>query len=399
MARSPRTPKPRLTRDASRLVSLCKSLHASGSRLEDEFWESQIGEVLKKIFKAGNDNALESALDHLSQSDTSAFEVLLEQAETKTESYSVLENGQVWDILLMTAPLTVWTRYQLPAANPLPTRTEASLLAALQETILAPGVKIELLPQMVSPDEMPRSFSETATWMHRLGQRAITGKSPFPDMHRPMDPPGLLADSRHLVFAIATKPGEPFLRWQISEADGRETCLSQWQEATRPLFAALMPGCQFDVLLPDAYYVSMRDADKQIRPIAIKAATHWLEAALSLPASSLRASVIGLGDTKIQEYRVGFSTKGSNDVVYGTVWPLFEPAEEGATSTDGGIDTIDEIAAVLKESGIGEVRRIPGIGLLEYCEDCAAPLFPNPLGELVHAELPEEAVNAPVQFH
>jgi hypothetical protein len=26
---------------------------------------------------------------------------------------------------------------------------------------------------------------------------------------------------------------------------------------------------------------------------------------------------------------------------------------------------------------------------LEYCDDCGAPLYPNPEGEPVHAELPE----------
>ena len=41
------------------------------------------------------------------------------------------------------------------------------------------------------------------------------------------------------------------------------------------------------------------------------------------------------------------------------------------------------------------------LGLLppDYCEDCGAPYFPNPLGELVHAELPEDAEAAPAKFH
>ena len=59
----------------------------------------------------------------------------------------------------------------------------------------------------------------------------------------------------------------------------------------------------------------------------------------------------------------------------------------------------DHIAALLKECGVGDVRRLPGILPPDYCEDCGAPFFPNPAGEMVHAELPEDAETAPTHFH
>jgi uncharacterized Zn finger protein (UPF0148 family) len=37
--------------------------------------------------------------------------------------------------------------------------------------------------------------------------------------------------------------------------------------------------------------------------------------------------------------------------------------------------------------------------LLDYCEECGAPLFPNPEGEVVHAEFPEEGEVAPIHLH
>jgi hypothetical protein len=27
---------------------------------------------------------------------------------------------------------------------------------------------------------------------------------------------------------------------------------------------------------------------------------------------------------------------------------------------------------------------------MEFCDDCGAPMYPNPEGELVHAEMPEQ---------
>ena len=81
-----------------------------------------------------------------------------------------------------------------------------------------------------------------------------------------------------------------------------------------------------------------------------------------------------------------------------SVWPLYGREEE-LPSDEGQPDVVDEITALLKEYGVTEVRRIPGVLPAEYCEDCGAPYFPNPLGELVHAELPEDAEAAPAKFH
>jgi len=53
----------------------------------------------------------------------------------------------------------------------------------------------------------------------------------------------------------------------------------------------------------------------------------------------------------------------------------------------------------LAECGVSEVKRLPGTFTPEYCEDCGAPLFANGEGEIVHAELPEEADTQTAHFH
>ena len=389
---------PRLPRDATRLVKLCQSLHASGSRLEDQFWEKKIEDLLDKVFKAGQDSTLESALEYLSEHYPDAFEVLLEQIETRTESFSAMHNEATYDVLLVTAPLAVWTRYQLPKGV-LSSKDLTSLISALKTFVFTPDVQVAAVPQLIGLDEMPRSFVQTWVWLHRLGQRAIDGNTTLPNPNAAMDMPGMLADARHLVMAVAVPQGAPIFRWQSEEGASREHCLSQWKEASQTVLAGVLAGCQFQTLIPDAYYVSMRDADKKIRPIAIKAASHWLQHALDVPAAAIRATVIGMGEHKADEYRVGYSLKSKTDVIYGTVWPVFGREDVPNDSHLMVVDTVDEIAAVLRESGIRDIRRLPDVVTSAYCEDCGAPLFPNPLGELVHAELPEEAVHAPTQFH
>jgi hypothetical protein len=92
--------------------------------------------------------------------------------------------------------------------------------------------------------------------------------------------------------------------------------------------------------------------------------------------------------------------KGHNTVLYGIVWPMFLFEDLiSAELEDNKLNTIEKIVAVLQESGVTEVRRLPALMNLEYCEDCGAPHFPNPLGELVHAELPDDIDETPVRFH
>jgi uncharacterized protein YuzB (UPF0349 family) len=59
----------------------------------------------------------------------------------------------------------------------------------------------------------------------------------------------------------------------------------------------------------------------------------------------------------------------------------------------------EEVMAQLSESGLTEVKKLAGTFTPEYCEDCGAPLFANAEGEIVHAELPEEADTHAAHFH
>lgn len=400
MPRSRSHMSPRLTRDASRLVSLALSLNSSGSRVEDLFWEEQLRATIPKLLRAGNDAPLEAALDHLSQAQAGAYEVLIEQAETFTESTIIEKNGASYDVLLIVAPMVAWTRYTIPTGPILPAALQ-TLTAQLHGHILAQGARLALMPHLVSIDQMPRTFSETWHWLQRLGSQALGAETVKPAISEDAETANMLADTRYLVGAVAVPRGTPIFRWQESPGDAgatREACLAQWVAQAQPTLAALLPGCGFECLLPDAYYVSNREADRRVRPLAVRAAVTWLEGAVNLEPARLRAVVAGCGEGRIDEYRVAFTARNSNDVIYGCVWPLYG-REDDSGSDDERPDPVEEIAALLKELGVNEVRRIPGVLPAEYCEDCGTPYFPNPLGEMVHAELPEDAESAPAKFH
>src|SRR5690606_14745085 len=158
MARTRRnSPSSRLNRDASRLVALSLALDESGSRVEDRYWEAELAQLIVKQLRGSNDATLEAALDHLSRLNAGGYEVLIEQAETHSESMTIDKDGQRHDVLLIVAPVVAWTRYNIPW-GPIGDGVQDTLLAQLHGHILAEGAQAALLPYLVSLDQMPRTF-------------------------------------------------------------------------------------------------------------------------------------------------------------------------------------------------------------------------------------------------
>jgi len=215
----------------------------------------------------------------------------------------------------------------------------------------------------------------------------------------------ILADPRFLLAVVAAPVGAPLFRWQ-EEENGvrieRGQCLEQWATQGGANLALVLPGCEFECLLPDAYYSACRDADERVRPHTVRTAIRYLFDTTGAAPQELRAVVAGFGERRIDEYRIGFTRRGSNDVVYGVVWPLYGrengelSGDEEAEDTDG---PLEEIIALLKEAGVSDIRRHAGRFEPEYCDDCGVPLYADPLGEIVHAEMPEDAEPAQPHFH
>ena len=393
----------RASRDTDHLITLAQALNASGSRVEDRYWERLIEAAVGKLLRTGQDAAIEAALDHLLETDPSSSEVLLELCETLSESTTLEKDGQRYDVLLIVAPIAVWTRYSIPAGK-IKTAALDALHAQLHGHILARDAQLALIPRLLSIDHMPLTFSATQQWMQRLGLQALgrntTQKPTLPDVQ---DIPNMLADSRYLVGAVAVPEGAPIFRWQESPGDelaSRETCRAQWVNQVEPTLATLLPGCGLDILLPDAWYVGAREADRSVRPLAIRAAVGWLSATLDTEPEQLRAIVAATGETHAQEYRIGFTLRNRNEVLYGCVWPVFGP-DDIPTPRDGETppEPQDHIADLLRAEGVTDIRRLAGLLPPDFCEDCGAPYFPDPTGEMVHAEMPEDADTAPAHFH
>lgn len=395
MPRSRSKSSSRLPREAERLVALSLALNGSGSRVEDRYWERELETALAKLLRGGHDITVEAALEALFQTNPGAYEILVEHAETLSESTVLEKDGQAYDVLLIVAPAVAWTRYAIPS-GPIRADLLDALRAHMHGHVLAENARLALAPKLYSVDQMPRSFSATQQWLNKLGAQALE----LPPARGPSletEVANLLADTRYLVGAVAVPQGSAVFRWQESPGNSRadrESCLLQWVTQASPLFTDLLPGCGFECLLPDAYYVNNREADRRVRPLSVRAAVSWIASDAAIAPDQLRAVIAGCGETEIEEYRIGFTPRNRNDVIYGCVWPLFGRDDDQADRV-----VQEEIADLLRELGVADIRRLPDLLPLDFCEDCGAPMFPNPLGEMVHAEPPEETPDTPAHFH
>ncbi len=395
MARPRAKSPPRLTRDAERLIALALGLNASGSLTEDRFWESQMSTVVAKLLENGNDAPIDGALDHLYQTNLGAYDTLIELVENESEAVAVPEGDRHWQALLIAAPIVVWSKYAIPS-GPIPRDQAETLQVQLRAHVLAQGARLAMVPYLYSIDQLPRHFSELRRTAAKLADAAIANEKPKIDLTRLPETAHLLADTRFVIGCAAVPRGAAMFRWQedASGHAGRAGSLEQWIAQARPTISKLLPGCVFESLLPDAYYVNCRESDRRVRPFGIRAAVAFLENALKTKAAEIKAVVAGFGEERVDEYRIGFYAGEDGEIAHGVVWPLYGREDEAARP-----GPLEEVLAQLAEVGVTEVKKLQGTFTPEYCEDCGAPLFANADGEIVHAELPEEADVQAAHFH
>lgn len=394
--RSMRDRKTHLQPDAERLVTGALGLANSGSRAEDRFWEAALAARLERLLDGGHPQAVYDALDRLNQTDGEAYGALIEAVEDVSEALSFEADAQLWDCLLISIPLVVWTRFKIPSGA-ISSDATHTLSTHLQAHVLAREARVRLVPNLYSIDQLPRDFSELRRFARRLATSAVTGATPRLDLKALPDTADMLADNRFLLGAVVVPRGQPFFRWQETDSNehvGRVQCLEQWVAQGRPNLEPLLPGCGFECLLPDAYHINMRESDRRVRPYAIRAAVHFLTHVLSVSPGDLKASIAAFGTEQVDEYRIGLSVGDSEDVAQGVVWPLL-----GAESESDDPSPLVTMRETLREAGVKEVRVWPDLNEAEFCEDCGAPLYPDPKGDIVHAEMPDGSEAEVSHFH
>ena len=389
MKKSPSSRRGRASREADALVEFAEGLAQSGSRAEDHFWDSRLEHEIESLLRDGDEGSLNAALDRLADRESRAYEELADAIEGRVEHAVAATSDGPRDVLLFAAPVLAWSRMPLPT-RPIPAAVIKATSQVLSEFVFTANADLALANYFFSPDQLPETFCDTADLRQALTKSLPEG------VHR-VDPASLketaqfLADQRYIIGVVSVPQGEAIFRWQSGDAS-REQVLTRWIEQSQTALAPLLPACAFESMLPRAYYVACREADRSARPFSIRASVAFLATTLSVSPNVLTAVIGGCYNRQLEEFRVGFAVGEEEEVIHGVVWPLLGAEDEMS-------DVAEEIETTLRDSGIQHIvmlrQRLP----MEYCDDCGAPLYPNTDGEMVHAELPDVAEQPSQHLH
>ena len=380
----------RQTPDSELLTRLATRLSQSSNRIEDAYWETRLATQIDRLLASDGEETLIAVLDQLYAGGSRAYDELADMVETCAETRRA-EGGNDLDVVMIAVPVLAWSRFQIPSGS-IPAAQMEAVRTHLQAHVLAAEAKLGLADVLYSPDQLPQNYVGTAQLADKLAKAAIHGRNLKIDPAQLAETMSFLSDTRYLLGAVAAPRGAAMFRWQEDDGDPAEA-FRQWSMQGGDALRPMLPACALEFLPVLAYHAAVRDADRASRPWSLRAAVAFLQTVLNQPATELRAVVAPFHDQQLEEFRIGFTLRGSSDVVHGVVWPLLENEDENN-------DAPTQIEATLREAGITSVLVLEQRFPLEFCDDCGAPLYPNPEGEPMHAELPEEhAESAPRHLH
>lgn len=401
--------------DSQRVISFVSEIGEAASYHERQFWKKQLKDLIVKLLGTKKQHKLDAALEYFYQTDLKAYRILLEMIESFSESCMINSEGRDHDVLLVVAPILAWTRFKIPC-GPLSDSVCQEIKAALAAHLFTEKAQFILLPELYTLDQMPQSHADVFSLMSEITQVLSGEKKEVVLMHQ--ESLSFLADIRYLIMAVKVPTSFPIFLWQKSAGllkakEVRDQCLENWKKQMIPLLSNIMPGCVLDLVLPDAFFETCRNADRQIRPLSIHAAVNYLTSVMDVSITDLRAVIGGFADMPKQdfvtEYRIGFSLRDDSRILYGVIWPVYD-AEDAFSflrpslqeeNFDGNKEiqnSLTQILSILDEVGILHTQVHYEIFPMEFCEECGSPLFADLHAELAHPELPE-TVKDDFQLH
>jgi hypothetical protein len=93
MKRNRFSSRKRISADATELSRLAIGLAESGSKLEDQFWQNRLGELVDRLFHDGTEDDFTSALDRLFDAHPMAHDDLADIIEAHAESCVVSDHA------------------------------------------------------------------------------------------------------------------------------------------------------------------------------------------------------------------------------------------------------------------------------------------------------------------
>ncbi|MCF0253294.1 MAG: DUF2863 family protein [Duodenibacillus sp.] len=374
--------------DAEEFIRLARLLAESGSDLEDAFVEDELRAHCQASLDRLQDAAIEQALARLKDEAGSAYDDLLALAEEASQA-RVDETGAH---LLILIPVFAWSRYTLPFGH-LATYAMRKLGAAYLKRYTT-GARIAVGNCLLSAEHIP----ERLTHVRRLLNGLVAEMKPGEDVAvvdvrslLTSNPPNDFSDSRYIVAAISADAPEGLFYARGSTYIERARALMDFALEAHDILETELIGSVFEIQAPNAFYAAWRQTETAMRVFAVRSLVDFAGCMGVEPARAVATAGIFRrqgaeeGDPQDGDYEVRISIGSADDpeaVCAGVVWSCLSEEPE---STQGF--AADVLAACGVQRIVTPDQEFP----MEWCEDCGAPLYATPSGNIAHVEEPSEA--------
>ena len=277
MKQSPSSRRGRSSKEVQTLMDLAEGISQSGSRAEDRFWNSKLEKEIKYRLLEMDEFSLNAALDKLSERESRAHEELADAIEGSVEYERILENNNNTDTLLIAIPFIAWSRLGL-STKVIKNNQLNEIKKALKAHVLSSDTSISLANFLFSPDQLPESFVETRDLRISI-TKCLPNKHYQVDESKLKETTKFLADQRYFLAVVSAPSGKPIFQWQDG-ISSKDEILAAWKKIGGKIISKLMPQCAFELILPRAYYVACRDADRSSRQFSIEASIDYLSSSL-----------------------------------------------------------------------------------------------------------------------
>ncbi|MEN9559663.1 MAG: hypothetical protein RLZZ502_874 [Pseudomonadota bacterium] len=359
------------------LLALAEQLLLSTHALEHYQWQTQLADAVHQTFEQ-HPKHISLAIDkaeHLGRETTA--DVLLDACEQILECRPITLDGQKYQQMLVLIPILLNASHQ-PYCGKLPPSLAQEVLRHLNEQVMCSHSDTTLHPYLYRPEQFPDDmlamyqFSERLFLSHQQNKTA----TPLPSFES--DDDNWSPVHMRCLFALARVPeGKPFFKWQ-EQLGQHEACFLGWREQASKVFAALLPGCQIDLILPGPMHHALEASQRQNRFFVLASAVNHMFEHENLSHAQMQAILAEFkhpeGD--FAEIRISLKAANQERISHGLTWIPF--GDENAQLL------LNHCQTLLNDIGVKNVLILDESYTTEYCDDCGSALFPDEEGELHH---------------
>lgn len=368
-----------LTEESKKLLNLAYRASSSASNVEDRLVDEKIEALCNAALARNEDSDIEAVLNLLKEEEGTQYDDLLALAEGCAEFYEDKSGVH----LLVLIPILAWSRYKIRFGK-MPQDLGNQIANLYKLYFASSDARISVGNALLAAEHIPERLIDVRRLLTTLVQAKKSSSLADISYLLTADPPDEFSDVRYIALSVSAPRRTGLFDAFSSNRIERARRLMQFSLEARKTLRDFMSGSVIDVQAPSAFFNAWRQAAASERLFSLKALISYVCVEEIHPKNLIATTAIfsnlseSSSENQQPEVRIGISISfAPNKIVAGVVWPCEATELEIAQGFAKEVLVLEGIKTVVAHDQL-----FP----LEWCEQCGAPLYANPEGNVVHVE-------------